>query len=108
MKGAQSPQRPLGRVDGALELYGEDRLVLPQAQEQVAVAHHVARMGHRHPGQARTVRPLLDQGPPLPQDHGLGVGLGGLFRDPVGVVAKVARPVERIAGEGVLKGHATL
>jgi len=108
VKGAQPPNRPLGRIERTFELDRKDRRFLPEPEKDVAIRNHVAGVFQRQPGQARPLRRLLDQGPPFPQHHAQGLGIGLLLRQPVGVVAKIARAVERIAGEDVLMSHAAL
>ena len=108
LKGAQPGQRPVGRIDGAFELDGEDGFVVPQAQKRLAIPHQGARMAHLQPSQPRPLARLLDQRPPFPQRQGLGVGFGGLLGQPVGIIPQVPGPIERVSGEGVLMGHAGL
>ncbi|MNN57706.1 hypothetical protein D3C81_1727050 [compost metagenome] len=102
---AQAPGGAGGRVDGAFELHRKHRRALPQTQEDVAVRDQVAAVAQRQPDQALSALMILDQGPPLPQHHGQGLGIGFLLAQPGDVVAKVARAVERIAGEDVGMGH---
>jgi hypothetical protein len=106
---AQALQRPLGRIGPALQVDGEHRDVLPQAQEQQPLGrgrqllgHVGAQIGDLGAGNlAVLVDDVLDQGLAVPDGHGQRVRVLGLFGQPGLVAPALAGAVERIAGEDV-------